>query len=192
MGEIEAVRHCPGIAALLSEPRLALLGPGKPVEAVRAKLAALTVENAFAPQGARDAEMARACLAGLWLYYDFLNESHEISQEIHTTTGSYWHGLMHRREPDYANAGYWFRRVGKHAIFDALVLEASRIAAAGATEPATAFLTQHTSWDPFAFIDLCERFHGSGSAGEMLCRQVQQREWELLFDFSFAKAVGPN
>ena len=47
--------------------------------------------------------MASACLAGLWLYHDYLDESHAVSQSIHTPAGSYWHGLMHRREPDFAN-----------------------------------------------------------------------------------------
>ena len=45
--------------------------------------------------------MAACCLCGLWLLHDFLDESHSLSQEITTDTGSYWHGIMHRREPDY-------------------------------------------------------------------------------------------
>ncbi len=90
----------PKIAELLKADRLTPLGPGTPNESVRAALAALTVESAFAPHTVRDRDMAAACLAGLWLYHDFLDESHAISQEIGTPTGSYWHGLMHRREPD--------------------------------------------------------------------------------------------
>src|SRR5438552_13147625 len=89
----------PTIAALLRDERLAPLGPGTPNESVRAQLASLTDEAMFAPHRVRDPQMAAACRAGLWLYHDFLNESHAISQEIDTTTGSYWHGLMHRREP---------------------------------------------------------------------------------------------
>src|SRR5438874_740571 len=78
------------------------------------------VGRAFPPSAVRDQDMAAACLAGLWLYHDFLDEAHRISQELDTTTGSYWHGLVHRREPDFSNAKYWFRRVGDHAIFPAL------------------------------------------------------------------------
>jgi hypothetical protein len=44
-----------------------------------------------------------ACRAALWLAFDFLDESHAVSQELDTPEGSYWHGLLHRREPDFAN-----------------------------------------------------------------------------------------
>jgi hypothetical protein len=91
------------VAALLAEDRLAPLGPGTPNRAARPALAALTVEMLLAPHPVGDREMARAGLAGLCLYHDFLDESHALSQEIATPTGSYWHGLMHRREPDPSN-----------------------------------------------------------------------------------------
>src|SRR5262249_8470521 len=96
----------PVIASILGDPRLMPLGPGNPNIKVKSQLQAMTVEQAFGGQGIRDQDMAKCCLAGLWLYHDFLEESHTLSQEIHSTTGSYWHGLMHRREPDYSNAKY--------------------------------------------------------------------------------------
>src|SRR5687768_11836582 len=88
-------------AALLIPSRLAPLDAGTPNRAVQDRLASLTLEKSFAPHHIVDAEMARGCLAGIWLYHDFLDESHAISQEIATPTGSYWHALMHRRERDY-------------------------------------------------------------------------------------------
>ncbi len=79
------------------------------------------------PAGAVQAESAlrklsagASVLAGLWLYCGRFEESHSISQELHTAEGSYWHGILHRQEPDDWNAGYWFKRVGKHAIFEDL------------------------------------------------------------------------
>src|SRR3974390_1770578 len=102
-------QYGPLIAELLVEPRLQPLGPGNPNLAMRPKLESLTLETAFAHTTVRDRDMAMGCLAGLWLVHDFLDESHRISQDIATTSGSYWHGIMHRREPDPDNAKYWFR-----------------------------------------------------------------------------------
>src|SRR5690242_7660141 len=45
-------------------------------------------------------EAAKACLAGLWLWFDALDESHVISQALVSNTGSFWHAIMHRREAD--------------------------------------------------------------------------------------------
>src|SRR5205823_11683753 len=106
--------HGPAIVSVLKESRLMPLGPGSRNAKVQIQLQALTLEQAFGLATIKDQDMARCCLAGLWLYHDFLDESHTLSQEIYTTTGSYWHGLMHRREPDYSNAKYWFQRVGDH------------------------------------------------------------------------------
>jgi hypothetical protein len=69
--------------------------------------------------------MEQRCVeAGLWLLWDCLDESHEISQTMEgkgsPRTADYWHGIMHRREPDASNASYWFRRVGDHPAFHQL------------------------------------------------------------------------
>lgn len=185
----DASAYGPVIAALLAEPRLALLGPGRPNLTMRSRLEALTPENLFAPSPLLDADAARACLAGLWLHHDFLDESHTLSQELHTTEGSYWHGLMHRREPDFSNSKYWFRRVGAHPVFEPLRAGAAKLAAGA---PARAgFLGRQTSWDPFAFIDLCEASYDGGTPCHELCRRVQRLEWELLFDYCCRQAVGP-
>lgn len=50
--------------------------------------------------------------AAIWYYVDDLDRSHNIAQNIEGPEGAFWHGLMHRREGDYWNAKYWFRRAG--------------------------------------------------------------------------------
>jgi hypothetical protein len=192
MALFDPSRYGPLVAALLSEPRLMPLGPGTPNETARKRLEGLTAEGLFPGQPVGDSDMAKACLAGLWLYNDFLDQSHQLSQSIETGVGSYWHGLMHRREPDFANARYWFRRVGNHPVFEELAAQARGIA--GETDlPAPArFLAGQTTWDPFAFIDLCEASLVGNPQLEALCRRIQQQEWELLFEHSYRAAVAPT
>lgn len=55
-------------------------------------------------------------VAALWLYVDDLERSHTVSQSIEDRTGSFWHGIMHRREGDFSNSLYWFRRADGHPL----------------------------------------------------------------------------
>src|SRR5262245_24905061 len=92
------------LSPLLAAEPLCPLGPGRPDESKRPLLSQLEPDKFFPGRQPADRDMARCCLAGLWLLYDFLDESHAISQEIDSSSGSYWHGIMHRREPDFTNA----------------------------------------------------------------------------------------
>ena len=182
--------YSPVLQELLKEKRLNSLGPGTPHNAVRSQLSALKTHQAFTPHKIIDENMADACLAGIWLYHDFLNESHQISQSIPSATGSYWHAIVHHREGDFWNSKYWFRRVEKHPVFEPLHQEAARLAEEAKLDQSAAFLKKQTAWDPFAFVDLCEAQVNSQSPTEMLCRKIQQREWELLFDHCYRKTIG--
>jgi hypothetical protein len=119
------------------------------------------------------AHAPEAALAGLYLYFSCLDESHAIAQSIETAEGSFWHGIMHRQEPDAGNAAYWFRRAGQHPIFPAL-RDAAEALGYAAESP----------WNPFAFIEDCDtaRQH-PGTDREQLLRRVQLAEWQLLFDY---------
>jgi len=182
------------ISPLLAIAPLNDLGPGEPIAEMREKLAEISLDAAFAPHKIADCGMAKACLAGLWLRFDFLDESHSISQELHNRTGSFWHGIMHRREPDYENAKYWFRRVGDHEVFSAMRAAAGGLTAESAKnaklDRAAQFLTTQNAWDPFRFIDLVASAANGNLPCENLCRQIQLREWQLLFDFCYHQAIG--
>src|SRR5215208_1132858 len=91
------------------------LAKGAPVRTGIAALSDKSAGQLFAGSYSPD-----AALSGLYLYFCAYDESHSLSQDISSPEGSFWHGIMHRQEPDPDNAGYWFRRVGNHPTFPAI------------------------------------------------------------------------
>jgi len=172
----------PVLSALIDPEKLNDLGPGNPDNYIKMKLDSNDPETCFKHTNIADQQAARACLAGLWLHHDLLDESHKISQAIDTPSGSFWHGIMHRREGDYWNSKYWFRKVGGHPALVTLDEEIKKID--------TQNKLIHASWDPFKFVDLCESAIGTGSELESLCKQIQKLEWQILFDYCYKQATG--
>jgi hypothetical protein len=151
------------VAELLALRPVAPLGPGTPVRGVESQLRALR-------------DVSQPCRAGLWLAFNFLDESHTISQTAEGTPDyDFWHAIMHRREPDAWNSKYWFRRVGSHPVFMQL------------REQTPALGYSYTT--PEAFVDFCENARDTGSAEEEIALNVQHREWELLFAWCFAQEI---
>jgi len=99
-------------------------------------------------------DLALPLQAALWLYVDELDRSHRLAQQLEDQTGSYWHGIMHRREGDFANSHHWFTKVGAH--------------------PAMALIL---GYDPHAFIDAVAAAKGDPAA----LAGLQRREWANLF-----------
>ena len=47
-----------------------------------------------------------------WLYLDDLDRAHAVCQAMPDPTGAHLHAIVHRREGDFSNALYWYRRAG--------------------------------------------------------------------------------
>ena len=118
--------------------------------------------------------------SGLWLLAGELDRSHTISQSFESADGSYWHGIMHRREGDYGNSKYWFRRVGTgHAVHRELGALLEQRQAEFNQVPVQQL------FEPKALggtlVDLCQMAMGSESAWQPELKQICWWEWQLLF-----------
>jgi hypothetical protein len=52
-------------------------------------------------------------LAALWYdLHDDWDTAHRIVQEMDDSDAEWIHAYLHRKEPDIANANYWYRRSG--------------------------------------------------------------------------------
>jgi hypothetical protein len=158
-----------GVEGLLETETLPELGPGpragvQTVEELRSR---------FKKLGDADSELA---FAVVFLWHDHLDEAHTIAQGVEDANGSYVHAIMHRREPDYSNAKYWFRRVGRHECYDALAKEARGLLEKKGPQLLKR-LVPSGAWDAFAFVDACET---AKDADEPLLREVQALEIRIL------------
>jgi hypothetical protein len=147
--------------------------------ALEARLAALFQQH-------KVPEAKQALLKSLaLLWHDHLDAAHTIAQNIDNPDGAFVHGIMHRREPDYSNAGYWFRRVGRHAAFPELAKRSAELLAAPNGRSLAGELLARQEWDPFAFIAACERVIGRPGADEerRLVRELQRLESHALWEY---------
>jgi len=167
-------------------PRIGLVPGNAALESWRSALDGLSNEELLGAE-IHDDDMACCVRSGILLRGDLLDASHELSQGIHSRDGSYWHGIMHRREPDFSNSGYWFRKVGHHIVFDELTVRA----AGPADSETLKELTGDGGWDPFRFISLCESCH-QGERPELHDQllALQELEIELLLSHCYRRAVG--
>ncbi len=173
------------IKNLVATKTLPDLGPTRRAEALpeselNARLTAALRDTDFAHQ---QQELIRALLL---LWHDHLDASHEISQDIETADGSFVHAIMHRREPDYWNAKYWWRRVGSHSTFPKIASRVNELLQSQHQNEWRDKLLPAGKWNPDAFVDACEQAARDASANDLL-QQVQRIETEVLLDSFLAK-----
>ena len=159
----------PELAAAVVEAEMPDLGEGTVAESLTQLLQNAEVLDSglrFPSGGTVDLSRSKASLslAGFWLLAGDLERSHSFSQELPCRDGSFWHGIMHRREGDFGNSKYWFRKVGNHPVFDQL-----------------ADLTGGTYQNPFDFVDECSSAARKRSSDAyQSCMMTQWAEWQAL------------
>jgi hypothetical protein len=127
--------------------------------------------------GARNPD---AALAGLALQLGDWNAAHTIAQDVSNQEGSYWHGIIHRMEPDYWNSNYWLRRVGSHPIHAELREAAVSILQ---TMPVEGW-TVPTSWSFEVFNEWVEDALATRNAMKSnAATAIHTREIQFLFAF---------
>jgi hypothetical protein len=144
--------------------RLVVPEPGGHPEA-----AALVADAVSHPALARRPDL----VAGLWLYVDELDKSHDACQDLDTPTGAYWHAIVHRREGDFANAKYWFRRAANHPALDLIDLTG------GGAGSGTAV----AAYDPHETVDRVQRAVDRDDPTNPALASVQHKEWKALFNW---------
>jgi hypothetical protein len=116
---------------------------------------------------------------GLLYAVDAIDAAHRIFQDAPSDLGSYWHGMMHRREGDFDNARYWFRRAGTLGCSGTLHRAASEV---------SADVARQSGWDPYYFTGQCEqaRFGADELVPELV--KLQRVEFDTLFDYSWRQS----
>ena len=169
----------PEFKRLLDTQELAGLGPEGRAETL--SVGEIDEELRGGLEGKLTAAVKDLFRAGVYLWHDHLDEAHKIVQDLETADGSLLHGIMHRREPDYGNAKYWFRRVGSHPSFLNLAVRASEYLEKEGDLHSR--LVPNKMWDPFAFVDAVEDAdEGQFRSKVPVLQQVQKLEFECFFE----------
>lgn len=162
------------------------LGPG-PREGVMGERESNAALDRALPDANNEAGQLLRALVLLW--HDHLDAAHLIAQGIENADGAFVHGIVHRREPDYGNATYWFRRVGRHPAFPEIARRVGRLLAGKEGAGLLAQLVRKGEWDAYGFIAACEEAaqRPPTDAGRLLLREVQRVETEVLAEALWKK-----
>lgn len=111
--------------------------------------------------------------AALWLYVDDLDRAHDLVQNSHSPTGSLLHAVMHRREGDFPNALYWYRKAGNHPAL-------AEIDLTGGGAGSGTSVARYRAED---FVKQVEHAMAAGITENPALESQQNKEWVAIFSY---------
>ena len=127
-----------------------------------------------------DAKMFTLVRGALFCAADALDAAHKIFQDDPSDIGSYWHGIMHRREGDFDNARYWFRRAGRLPVFAKIHEAAAQVSATMARQP---------TWDAYLLTGMCEQAKFGDREAVPECVSLQRVEFDELLAYCWRMGI---
>ena len=174
----------PEVKSLLATAEPPDLGPG-PRAGVRPAAGLNDAIGKVLPDSTFSSHANESIRAVILLWHDHLEEAHAIAQGIEDRDGSFIHAIMHRREPDYSNANYWFRHTGAHSCFPEIARRVAALLEAEGENVLREKIIPGGEWDALAFVDACAEAARKPAADRQvaLLREIQRIETEVLLEY---------
>lgn len=160
---------------------------GKPLDEALRPMLVTSYWGKFFPDARETAVLNLS--AGLLQIYDFWEESHAAAQRADDLgehrLSAHWHAICHRREPDAGNANYWWARVGKNPLANALteLIENSLTDQSAGIKTIAAKLLDRGQFSDRAMVAQSLAVKPCSEEANFL-RLIQKYEMLLLFDLT--------
>jgi len=170
------------VTRLLLQPRqLERIFPTEPIEIEQVLRIRETDDMSIQGQGdLLQPEHFPILRAGLFYFYDALDEAMQTLPDIADPTTAYWRSMVFRRLGDVESAKRSVEMVGQHPVYDHLHARVSE---------GSPNMAKQLSWDPYLFINMAEqhRFGDDDSVKELIF--LQQTEFEVLYDYTWRQVI---
>jgi len=198
MISLDISQLAPDVAALLvsrGSDVPSLQWAKQPNRGAKASLDAIDETKLFACAALADETMASGVRALLYLWNGWPGECAMYAQAAPEKERWYLSGLCERQagHPDVAKE--CFAKVNGHTIYESLLTYANSVVSSvedRVLKRFTSLLEMDQVWEPYLFIDTCEQARAGkcSEAAEVVIRQLQCREFELLFAHCYQEATG--